>query len=155
MKAIAAMDLNRVIGYKGNIPWHLPEDFKWFKSKTMGQSLLMGNTTYKSVGVLPGRFTYVLTTDEWLLSHPDSSNIAYVNEATLFKKTKWVPSDTIWVCGGAKTYQKYLPYCDELFVTLVLNEYEGDTYMPEFESMFPNSEIVRETKDFWIVRYWK
>ena len=61
-KAIAAMSENRVIGNTGDIPWHLPEDFKWFKKTTMGGILVMGRKTYESIGrPLPGRDTYVLS----------------------------------------------------------------------------------------------
>ena len=62
MKAIAAMSLNRVIGSGGKIPWHLPEDFKWFKRATSGQVVIMGRKTIESLGKpLPGRKNYVLT----------------------------------------------------------------------------------------------
>ena len=65
IKAIAAMSLNRAIGYQGRIPWYLPEDFKWFKKITMGNILLMGRKTFESIGKpLPGRTTYVLTRKE-------------------------------------------------------------------------------------------
>ena len=49
-KAIAAMAENRVIGNKGEIPWHLPEDFRWFKQATMNGVLVMGRKTYESIG---------------------------------------------------------------------------------------------------------
>src|SRR6266436_5486949 len=62
LKAIAAMSLNRVIGADGKIPWHLPEDFKWFKKMTTGQVIVMGRKTYESIGKpLPNRTTLVLT----------------------------------------------------------------------------------------------
>ena len=61
-KAIAAMSLNRVIGNANAIPWHLPEDFKWFKETTMGHVLAMGRKTFESIGrPLPGRETVILT----------------------------------------------------------------------------------------------
>ena len=61
-KAIAAMSLNRVIGSGNSIPWHLPEDFAWFKQTTMGHVLVMGRKTFESIGSpLPGRETIVLT----------------------------------------------------------------------------------------------
>ena len=61
-KAIAAMSLNRAIGNGNTIPWHLPEDFKWFKETTMGHVLAMGRKTFESIGrPLPGRETVVLT----------------------------------------------------------------------------------------------
>ncbi len=61
-KAIAAMSLNRVIGAGGKIPWHLPEDFKWFKQATMGNVIVMGRKTFESLGrPLPNRKNLVLT----------------------------------------------------------------------------------------------
>src|SRR5215472_7105509 len=61
-KAIAAMSLNRVIGVRNTIPWHLPEDFKWFKKMTTGQVIVMGRKTFQSIGKpLPNRTTIVLT----------------------------------------------------------------------------------------------
>src|SRR2546422_7854225 len=62
LKAIAAVSLNRVIGAGNKIPWHLPEDFKWFKKMTTGHIIVMGRKTYESVGKpLPNRTTIVLT----------------------------------------------------------------------------------------------
>src|SRR5207248_7197036 len=61
-KAIAAMSLNRVIGAGNRIPWHLPEDFKWFKKMTTGQVIVMGRKTFQAIGKpLPNRTTIVLT----------------------------------------------------------------------------------------------
>src|SRR5438132_2289163 len=61
-KAIAAMTLNRVIGAGNKIPWHLPEDFKWFKKLTTGHVIVMGRKTYESIGKpLPNRTTIVLS----------------------------------------------------------------------------------------------
>ena len=62
MKAIAAMSLNRVIGRAGGIPWHLPEDFRWFKRATGGQAVVMGRRTFESLGKpLPGRRNLVVS----------------------------------------------------------------------------------------------
>jgi dihydrofolate reductase len=62
LKAIAAMSLNRVIGRGGKIPWHLPEDFKWFKRATLGSFVIMGRKTFESLGrPLPNRTNIVLT----------------------------------------------------------------------------------------------
>ena len=61
-KAIAAMSENRVIGADGRIPWHLPEDFRWFKQTTLGHILVMGRKTFESIGrPLPGRQTLILS----------------------------------------------------------------------------------------------
>src|SRR5271167_4971316 len=61
-KAIAAMSLNRVIGAGNKIPWHLPEDFKWFKQQTIGKVILMGRKTFEGLGkALPNRKNIILT----------------------------------------------------------------------------------------------
>ena len=73
-KAIAAMSLNRVIGADGKIPWHLPEDFKWFKKMTMGNVVVMGRKTFESLGQpLPNRKNLILTRHPQRLikSHPE------------------------------------------------------------------------------------
>lgn len=157
MKAIAAMDLNRVIGYEGKIPWYISEDYQHFRKMTSDPSnggyLVMGNTAYQKIGPLPKRFTYVLTTDEYRLSLPATKCQTYVHPNNFHNLT--IPWDKLWVCGGAKTYKLLLPQCKEVYLTIVLDEYDGDIYMPEFEDQFTNQEIVRETKEYWIVRYWK
>src|SRR5262249_9641916 len=69
LQAIAAMPLTRVIGASNKIPWHLPEDFKWFKATTTGHVLLMGRKTFESIGrPLPDRETIVLSRTAY--SHP-------------------------------------------------------------------------------------
>lgn len=156
MKAIVSMTPDRVIGNHGRIPWNIPEDFKWFKTKTMGHSLVMGRNTFESIGKsLPGRFTYILSTNPDKLSLSKAENCMYISYDALMKSmvaNTWMASGA-WVCGGAKVYKTFLPVCDEVFVTIVLEDYEGDTYMPEFEHMFLDSEILLETKKYWIVRY--
>ena len=156
MKAIVAMTPNRVIGFRGRMPWTpITEDFRWFKHVTMGSSLLMGRTTFESIGKpLPGRFTYILTTDVAKTLLPAGELCAYVNERWIME-LPFEKRNRIWVCGGAKVYQRFLPLCSEVYVTHIIEDYDGDTYMPEFESMFPNSKIVKETKDFWIVKHQK
>jgi dihydrofolate reductase len=150
MKAIAAMDINRGMGFRGKLPWRLPADFKWFKQKTLEtKKLVMGRDTFQTVGTLKDRFTYVLTSDAKLIGLPSFSNYRYVGSD--FFETE--SHDDMWLCGGAKTYTWLLPYCTEVYVTHVLDEYESDTYMPLFEKRFINQEIILETKDFWIVKY--
>lgn len=153
MKAVAAMDLNRTIGLRGSLPWPpIKEDFQFFKKKTLeGGKLLMGRETFKVVGALPKRFTYVLTKDPVLLALPPFASYQYVG-LDFFNNSAF---DDVWVCGGAKTYKQLLPRCNEVFITHVLDEYAGDSYMPDFEDQFGNSEIIQETKKFWIVRYWR
>jgi dihydrofolate reductase len=156
MKAIVAMSLNRVIGNQGKIPWHIPHDLKFFKKMTGGPNggyLLMGRKTFDSVGVLPKRFTYILTKNPSLVGFTNGK-FAYITENNFEECTTKIQK-RLWVAGGAEIYERFIYLCDEVYATIVLDEYEGDAYMVEFEDQFPHQEIIKETNQYWIVRYCK
>ncbi|HIG28511.1 MAG TPA: dihydrofolate reductase [Verrucomicrobiales bacterium] len=146
-KAIAAMAQNRVIGCGSDIPWHLPEDFKWFKQTTLGNILAMGRKTFESIGrPLPGRTTYVLSRSpisiEGVHCIDSLDNIPLNNDGR-----------DVFICGGGEIYCQALPYCSDLFLTHVKRSVQGDIYFPEFVDQFRECEIIRETEDFRIVHY--
>lgn len=144
--AIAALSLNGVIGNKGDIPWHLPEDFKWFKEKTLGNTLLMGRKTYESIGrPLPGRKTIVLSR-QTSLDLPEE--VTLINSPEELKDVDI--QGTLFICGGAEIYKQFLPQCSDLYLTWVKQEVEGDTFFPEFEKLFGLKGILREEEGFRI-----
>ena len=146
-KAIAAMSENRVIGRGNEIPWHIPEDFKWFKETTMGHVLVMGRRTFESIGkALPGRETMVLTRGEF--SHPDVTVIRSLDEVA-----PRLEGRDGFIAGGAQVYEQALPRCSDLFLTLVKREVEGDVFFPEFENHFDEVAVLREEAEFRIVHY--
>lgn len=147
-KAIAAMSRNRVIGRGGQIPWHLPDDFRFFKRTTLGHVLVMGRKTFESIGrPLPGRDTIVLTRSTW--SHPGVLTAASLDCLPL------APDDPrqVFICGGAQVYAQTLPFCSDLYLTLVKREVEGDTFFPAFEDRFKPIEEILENAEFKITRY--
>jgi len=145
--AIAAMALNRVIGDGNQIPWHLPEDFKWFKQTTLGHVLVMGRKTFASIGrPLPGRETIVLSRSGW--SHPGVRTAATLTEAAALAGER-----KAFICGGAQIYEQALPWCDELLLTLVKREVAGDAFFPRFEDDFTLVAEVRDTPEFKILHY--
>ena len=148
-QAIAAMSLNRVIGNRNDIPWHLPEDFKWFKKTTMGHVLLMGRKTFNSIGrPLPGRDTVVLT------RNPESINgITTFNSIEAFEQADEFQKRKVFVCGGAEIYRQTLEKCSDLFLTLVKQKIEGDTFFPDYESLFDTGTILHKTEEFEIIHY--
>ena len=146
-KAIAAMSLNRVIGDGNKIPWHLPEDFKWFKQTTLGHVLVMGRKTFESIGrPLPGRETMVLSRTGW--SHPGVRTVASLDAVAELADERQV-----FICGGAEIYAQALPLCEELFLTLVKREVTGDAFFPPFEDRFELVEELRDTPEFKILHY--
>lgn len=147
-RAIAAMAENRVIGNHNTIPWHLPEDFKWFKKTTMGQTLLMGRKTFDSIGrPLPGRQTIILSRNQ--LSIPNTQTVN-----TIESIESVATSDTIWIAGGAEIYQLMLPKCSDLYLTRVHQRPVGDTFFPEFENHFELATVIESNAEFSI-EHWK
>lgn len=148
-KAIAAMSLNRVIGNGNQIPWHLPEDFKWFKATTTGHVMVMGRKTFESIGrPLPDRETVVLSRSAF--SFPGVTVIRHLDELAAL-----VGERQVFICGGAQIYEQTLSCCSELFLTLVKREVAGDAFFPKFEDKFELVEEIRDTPEFKISRYIK
>ena len=144
LRAIAAMSLNRVIGVENRIPWHIREDFLWFKGKTMGQVLLMGRKTFESIGrPLPGRETVVLSRSGF--QHPGVRTIRGLSELNMDGDSRQV-----FVCGGADIYRQLLPQCADLWLTRVKQTVAGDAFFPEFEDQFEFKRTERDTPEFSI-----
>ena len=183
LKAVAAMSLNRVIGYDNKVPWHLPEDFKWFKRLTTGHFVLMGRKTFESLGrPLPNRTNIVVTRRPRRLAHDERFAPAFVGNwrprlgrpyqlafDRLTERDVWMvrnvdklvdayerirPERELFVIGGAQIYRRLLPRCSELFLTQVFREVEGDAVFPEFESEFEIADVPLKTPDFE-VRHFK
>ncbi|HOC56391.1 MAG TPA: dihydrofolate reductase [Verrucomicrobiota bacterium] len=151
LKAIAAMSLNRVIGAGNRIPWHLPEDFKWFKKMTTGQVIVMGRKTFESIGKpLPNRTTLVLTRSAKPI--PGVHIISDLRQ--LDPADPAIAGREVFICGGAQIYQQALPLCSDLYLTLVQRVVEGDTFFPPFEDRFELAEEVLVHPEFRILHYW-
>src|SRR5581483_629341 len=155
-KAIAAMSLNRVIGADGKIPWHLPDDFKWFKQMTMGNVVVMGRKTFESLGrPLPNRKNLVLTKHPQRLikkmpeifgQYHEWRGGKHLKRAYQFHFSKLGEKNEteIFICGGAQIYEQALPRCSDLYLTLVKREIEnGDAFFPKFENKFEPVEEIK------------
>ncbi len=135
--AIVAMSSNRVIGREGKLPWHFPEDLKFFKRTTLGHPILMGRATFDSIGrPLPGRQNIVL-----------SHTMAPREGVTVIRSAAELPqvcgeAETVFVIGGARVFEEFLPQCDGLYLTFITEEFEGDVLLPPFEPLFRLKEVV-------------
>mgnify|MGYP006279973511 FL=1 len=149
IKAIAAMSINRVIGNDEEIPWHLPEDFKWFKECTLNQVVVMGRVTIESIGKpLPKRETVLVSRSAKAADYPGMSILRDPEQVTQIDTDK-----EIWICGGAEIYEATLPLWSELYLTVVKQKVKGDTYFPAFEPFFERPETLRENEDMIIYRF--
>ncbi|GJL86208.1 MAG: dihydrofolate reductase [Micavibrio sp.] len=134
LASIAAMAQNRVIGNADQIPWHIPEDFQFFKKTTMDHPMIMGRKTFESLpGVLKGRTHIVISRDGY--DHPEAIGATSLEEA--IEKGKELAQrdgqDEVFIIGGGEIYKQTLSIIDRLYLTLVHQQYEGDTYFPEFD----------------------
>ncbi|MCC5833699.1 MAG: dihydrofolate reductase [Opitutales bacterium] len=146
-KAIAAMSENRVIGKDGQLPWHLPEDFKWVKTCTKGQAIAMGRKTFESMGrALPGRTNIVLSRRAF--EHADCVHLASIDALEDYQSDR-----EIWIFGGAEIYRQSLTRTADLYLTVVRGEFAGDAFFPEFEDWFDCVENVRDEPEFSILHY--
>lgn len=154
MKAIVAVDLNWGIGCGGKLLQPIPEDMKFFKEKTIGNVVVMGRETFES---LPGkkplkdRVNIVLSRSE---SFNDDSLIICNSIDETLKELQKYENDKIFIIGGETVYKQFLPYCEELYVTKILNEYEADRFFPNIDIM-SNWDLIKESevKEYNNVRY--
>ena len=124
---IWAMDENGLIGKNNDLPWRLPEDLKYFKRITDGHPIVMGRKTFESIGKpLPNRENVILTrnTD---FSQEGCIVFHRVEDVLQFAEEK--ESET-FIMGGKEVYKQFIPYVDKLYVTVIHNEFKGDTHMP-------------------------
>ena len=144
------MSLNRVIGAGNKIPWHLPEDFKWFKQMTLGHILVMGRRTFDSIGrPLPQRTTLVLSRGT-----PAIAGVRMISSlAELPPVLKEMPGREVFVCGGAQVYEQALPLCSDLYLTLVKRQVDGDAFFPPFEAQFELNRQVLDHAEFKVLHY--
>ena len=151
LTAIVAMTPERIIGKDGDLPWHLPDDLKFFKQHTMGHPIVMGRKTFDSIGrPLPKRQNIVITRDPaWhqegveSIHHPKE-----LNEFPLIDQQ-------VFIIGGEQIYRFFLPILEDLIITHVPECYEGDTKFPEYDHLFPKSELIWEQEEFVIKRHFK
>jgi dihydrofolate reductase len=176
MFAIAAMSKNRVIGNRGAIPWRIPDEFKWFRRKTLGSFLIMGRRTFESLPKpLDGRITIVLTRNPEKLRRDEETNGRFAEALTgaAAHRVADIPpghsevrlveslepleasgvADHAWLCGGAQLYAQYLSRCSELFLSVIDREVEGDAFFPPFEHLFDLAGVEAEFPEFRVLRY--
>ncbi len=134
LSSIAAMAQNRVIGNKDQIPWHIPEDFRFFKKTTMDHPMIMGRKTFESLpGVLKGRTHIVISRSGY--DHPEAIGAKTLEEALTKGKelARQNGRGEVFIIGGGEIYKQTMPLIDRLYITLIHRDYEGDTKFPDFD----------------------
>jgi len=142
---VAAIARGRVIGRDNAIPWRIPEDVSHFRAITMGHPVVMGRRTWDSLSdrfrPLPGRRNIVLSRDpDW--HEPGAERAGSLAEALELVEG----AARVFVIGGADVYAAALPIADDLLLTEIDAEVDGDTVFPPFEAA-DYEETSRETLD--------
>lgn len=126
---VAAVASNGVIGRKGQLPWHLPEDLKHFKRLTLGHPVIMGRRTWESLGrPLPGRDNIVVTRQAGY-DAPGAALASSLEAALALSAGEPV----VFVIGGQQLFAESLPIAAGLVLTEIDREYEGDTWFPPYD----------------------
>jgi dihydrofolate reductase len=145
---IVAKSENNVIGHKNELPWHLPNDLKNFKKVTDGHPVIMGRSTYDSLGrkPLPGRMNIVITKDPSQLKSKDGVFITNDLEGLFYEK----PETETFIIGGAQIFKTCISFADKMYITEVhtIINVDGDekeyTFFPDID-MRRWKEISRES----------
>ena len=125
---IAAVASNGVIGDGLSMPWHLPEDLRFFKRTTMGHPMVMGRRTFEAMGVLPGRRSIVVTRQkDW---HHEQTEVAH----SLAEALSMVgDADEVFIVGGGEIYREAMPSADRLLITHLDLAPAGSVTFPEID----------------------
>lgn len=142
---IAALTTNRVIGKDNTLPWHLPDDMKYFMRTTSGHAVIMGRKNYESIPEkfrpLPNRKNIVLSRDA---SYAAPGCSVFHDTTQALAAAREFGADEIFIIGGAAIYREFLPVADRLYLTEIHSSLEGDTFFPPVN---PSEwiEVKRET----------
>jgi dihydrofolate reductase len=142
MEAVAAYTRRqRVLGMKNKLPWHLPEDLRFFKALTRHHTVLMGRKTYESIGKpLPERRNIILTRN----IHYQAPGCEIIHSLEALSQLVSA-TDRVIVIGGAEIYEMCLPYCVKVWATEIELDVEGDAFFPYLNRLFwrPLGRVVR------------
>lgn len=139
MKLIAAVSKSWGIGQDNDLLYHIPADMKFFKEQTKGNVVIMGKSTFQSIGhPLPGRPLNVILT-----RHPDQYSISsdkailltdFENCMNLFATTD------AWCIGGEQIYKLFLDYCDKAYITKIYDDKPANKFFPNLTEL-PNWKV--------------
>lgn len=131
MTFVYAQEANGGIGYQNQLPWHLPDDLKFFKEVTMGHTLLMGRKTFDSMNrrLLPGRRTIVMTRDKEYAA--EISGLIRIHDYQSVLEI--AQNQELMVIGGAEIFNMFWEDVTQIIRTRIFHEYPCDTYMPDID----------------------
>lgn len=139
---ICAMSEKNLIGNDDKIPWHVPEDFKFFRETTMGCPMIMGRVTRETFGENPlkGRPHLVVSRDKNY--SPKDSFVFETPESALIYAKENFPAKNIYIIGGSQIYQSMLHLANKLLISKISGQYEGNKFFPNFNENDYQKKII-------------
>lgn len=138
---IAAMAKNHVIGNGERIPWHISEDFQYFKTQTLDKPIIMGRLTFESIHTLKGtqptlpalpkRHNIIVTRQEGYIVE-GCTVCPSLNDAIIEAKNYMSEAKEIMICGGGQIYTQAMDHVDRMYLTILDDEHEGDVFFPQW-----------------------
>lgn len=155
LSIVVALSDNRAIGNRDRLPWkRIPQDLQRLKSLTLHKVVILGRKTYASMEWyysktgrdFPGRLYIIITRDKKFVTSRKNCVVVYsIDEA--FLEAKKHEENEVFITGGAQIFSEILDRTDKLYITLVKGNFEGDTYFPEYKTIF-KKEILRQENEF-------
>lgn len=147
ISAIVAVDNDWGIGYNGDLLEHIPEDLKFFKKLTLGNTVIMGSKTWDSLPEkskpLPKRRNIIVSPEKRLILGKNVLRLQMIDVLEYLYTT----TDEVFIIGGGSIYEQLLPYCNQVYITKIYKDHENiDTYFPNLDEtnewvVSPISEI--------------
>jgi dihydrofolate reductase len=131
LSLIVAAAENNAIGKNNELPWHLPNDMKFFKNSTWGSVMIMGRKTFESVKkAFPGRINIVITTQAgWRAEKV----VVAANMEEALRLAKETHCNEVFIIGGGEVFKQSMEIADKIYITRVHAMLDGDTFFPEID----------------------
>ena len=139
LSLIAAVGKNRELGKDNDLIWHLKEDMKYFREMTNNKTIIMGRKCFESLpGLLPNRKHIILTNNK---DYKVDGALVMNNMEDVLNYIKNT-DEQCFIIGGAKIYELFLPYCDNLYLTEIKDKKDADVYFPKFDKKLYNKKVI-------------
>lgn len=139
---IAAIGKNNELGLNNDLIWHLPNDLKFFKEKTLNQNIVMGYNTFVSLGrILPNRKHIVLSFEKVRLP------LEVIQFNNLEDLNNYIKDKDVFIIGGASMYKQFIDKADRLYLTEIDNTHKADVYFPKFDKSLFDKKILGTNSD--------
>jgi dihydrofolate reductase len=150
---IAAMAKNRVIGRNNTMPWSIKEDMAHFRKLTKGWPCIMGRKTWDSLPIkpLPGRLNIIITSTP--LNTDDLHSDVKIFSSLPVAIEYCAGYDKIFICGGEAIYKQALTLANKIELTLIHEDYQGDTFFPEIDNTIWEQTNIIYNDTFSFITY--